>query len=97
MMVLTLTVIMIIAVSMCWTPGAVQVSLLYILMLKSYRNPTRWVVLPFHFTDGKTEAQKVVQGHSGSKRQTKDSDLDYSDGSFEKASRVGSWRYLACL
>lgn len=82
---------------MCWTPDAVLSSLLYIIMFKPYHKPTRWVLLPFHFTDGKTEAQKVVQGHSGSKRQTKNLDLEYHDDSFEKASCVGCWRYLACL
>lgn len=60
MMVLMLTEIMILAISMCWTLGAVLSNLLYVIMFKPYHKPTRWVLLPFHFTDGKTEAQKVV-------------------------------------
>lgn len=50
-------------------------------------------VLCFHFTEGKTETQKVDQHHSGSKQQNKDSDLVYPDGSLEKANWVDSWRY----
>lgn len=56
------------SVSMCWTPGAVLGSVLHIIKLKPYHTLTIWVLLPFLFTDGKTEAQKVVQGHSDSKR-----------------------------
>lgn len=65
-----LIVIIAVTVSMCWTLGALLSSLVYIL-LNLYHNSTRWVLLPFPFTDGKTEAQNVVQGHSGSKRQNK--------------------------
>lgn len=71
MMILMLTVVVIVAASMCWTSGTVLSSLFYIILLNPYHNFTRWVSLPFHFTDGKTEAQKVVQGHSSSKRQNK--------------------------
>lgn len=47
--ILMLTVIK--TVSVCFTTGAV---------FKPYHNSTRWLLLPFHFTDGKTEAQKIV-------------------------------------
>lgn len=61
MMILTLTVIVIIAVSMCWTHGAVLGSFLCITLLNPYYNLTRCVLLPSHCTGGKTEVQKVVK------------------------------------
>lgn len=44
MLMMMLTVIMIIAVNMCQTSGAVLGSLLYIIMSKPYHNPTRYYV-----------------------------------------------------
>lgn len=67
-----LTVVLVVAVSICWIPGTVLRSLLYTVLLNPYHNSSRWVSLTFHFIGGKTEAQKIVQGHSGNKRQNKD-------------------------
>ena len=76
----------------CWTSGAVLGSVLYILVFELYHNPSRRVLLPSHFTGGKTEAQKVVASHSSNKAQKKDLVLGYRDSGPEKANGVGSWR-----
>ena len=69
---LMLTVVVVVAVSICWIPGTMLRSLLYTVLLNLYHTSSRWVSLTFHFIDGKTEAQKSVQGHSGNERQNKD-------------------------
>lgn len=83
MMIFMLTMIVIIAVNMCWTLGAVLGTLLNVILLNPYYNPARCVSLLFHFTGGKTGAQKVVQSHGDNKRQNKDSELGYRDYSPE--------------
>lgn len=83
MMIFMLTMIVIIAVSMCWTLGVVLGTLLNVILLNPYHNPARCVSLLFHFTGGKTGAPKVVQSHGDNKRQNKDSELSYCDYSRE--------------
>lgn len=84
-----LTMILIIAVSVCWTLGAVLGTLLDVILLNPYYNPPRCVLVPFHFAGGKTGAQKVVQSHRD-KRQNKDSELGYPLSNPENASWAGS-------
>lgn len=84
------TMILIIAVSVGWTLGAVLGTLLDIILLNPYHIPPRCVLVPFHFAGGKTGAQKVVQSHQDNKRQNKDSELGYPLSSPENASGADS-------
>lgn len=90
MMILMLTMILIIAISVCWTLGAVLGTLSDIILFNPYYNPPRCVLVPFHFAGGKTGAQKVVQSHQDNKRQNKDSELGYPLSSPENASWADS-------
>ena len=42
-----LTVVVIVAVSICWIPGTMLRSLLYIVLLNLHHNSSRWVSLTF--------------------------------------------------
>lgn len=73
MMRLTSTAVILIAVTMCCGPGPSNSILLNprftdIILLNPYATPWH-VLLCFHFIDGRTKAQKVLQDYSGSKRQ----------------------------
>ena len=61
-----LTVVVVVAVSICWIPGTMLRSLLYTVLLNLYHTSSRWVSLTFHFIDVKTEAQITYTSHSGS-------------------------------